>query len=109
MLPVPEAITIDGCRLEALERGDGVLAVAVGPQHEGALDGVAAAVPARARRAADVDVGAPAERERPGRQSAQPGRAVEELAHPLPVVEPVAQLEQLAAVARPGERGEEPR
>ena len=96
-------------RVEVLERIDGVVAVAVDPQHEGALDGVAAAVPAGARRAADVDVGASAERECPGRESPQPGRAVEELPHALPVVEAVAQLEQLAAVARPGERGEEPR
>ena len=36
-------------RLEGSERGDGVFAVAVGPQRERALDGVAAAMPARAR------------------------------------------------------------
>ena len=36
------------------------------------------------------------------------GRALEELSHPLPVLEPVAQLEQLVRVRRAGERGEEP-
>ena len=106
-MPVPDAITIDGAGSKSRERGDGVLAVAVGPQHEGALDGVAAAVPARARRAADVDVGAPAERDRAGRQTAQPVGAVEDLPHPLPVIEAVAQLEQLAAPGGAGERGEE--
>ena len=108
MLPVPDAITIDGAGSKSRSASTACLAVAVGPQHERALDGVAAAVPARARRAADVDVGAPPERDRPGRESAQAGRAVEELAHALPVVEAVAQLEQLAAAGRPGERGEEP-
>ena len=84
-----------------------MIAVAVGPQHEGAVDGVAAAVPARARRAADVDVGTPAEHDRAGRQSTQPSGAVKDLAHALPVIQAVAQLEQLAAVRRSGERGEE--
>ena len=90
-----------------MERGDGVLAVAVGPQHERALDGVAAAVPARARRAADVDIGAPAQRDRPRRQAPEPVGAVEDLPHALPVLKAVAQLEQLAAPGRAGERGEE--
>ena len=87
-------------RLEVAQRGDGVLAVAVGPQHEGAVDGVAAAVPARAWRAADVDVGTPAQHDRARRQSTRTVGAVEDLPHPLTVVEAVAQLEQLAA-ARP--------
>ena len=65
-------------------------------------------MPARARRAADVDVGAPAQHDRAGRQTAQPGGAVKDLAHTLPVIQAVAQLQQLAAVRRSGERGEEP-
>jgi hypothetical protein len=97
------------CRVELAERGDGVLAVTVRPQHEGALDGVAAAVSPDARCAADVDVGAPPERDRPGRESAQACWAVKDLPHALPVVEAVAQLKQLAAVGLPCERGEEPR
>ena len=95
-------------RLELRQRGDGGFAVAVGPQHERALDGVAAALPAGARRAADVDVGAAAERDRAGGQAAHPVRAVEDLAHALPVVEAVAQLEQLAAPGATRKRCEEP-
>jgi hypothetical protein len=95
-------------RLEALERGDGVLAVAVGPQHERVLDRVAAAVAARARSAADIHVGAPAEKDRARRQPAQPRGALEELPHPHAVVEPVAQLDKLVRIALAGERGEEP-
>ena len=108
MLPLPEAIDDRRRRLELRERGDGVLAVAVGPQHERALDGVAAAVPARARRAADVDVGASAERDRArGQPRSRSGRSK---TWPIrcPSVEAVAQLEQLAAPGGAGERGEEP-
>ena len=96
-------------RLELRKSSDGGFAVAVGPQHERALDGIAAAVPARARRAADVDVRAPAERHRARRQTAQAVGPVEDLAHALPVLEAVAQLEQLAAPGSAGERREKPR
>jgi hypothetical protein len=95
-------------RLEVREGGDGVLAVAVSPQHEGARDGVAAAVPAGARRATDVDVGASAQRDRACRQGAQPAGPVEDLAHALAVVEAVAQLEQLVACGVAGECAKEP-
>jgi hypothetical protein len=95
-------------RLELRKGGDGVFAVAVGPQRERALDGVAAAVPARARRASDVDVGAAAQRDRARRQTSQAIGPVEDPAHPLPVLEAVAQLEQLAASCGCGERGEKP-
>ena len=96
-------------RLELPKSADGVLAVAVGPQHERTLDGVTAAVAARARRAADVDVRAPAERDRTARQTAQAVGPVEDLPHALPIVEAVAQLEQLAAPSSAGEPREEPR
>ena len=95
-------------RFEVAQRGHGVLAVAVGPQHERARDGVAAAVPAGPWRAAHVDVSTATEHDRPRRQSTQTGRTVKDLAHALTVVEAVAQLEQLAAAGRPGESAEEP-
>ena len=76
--------------------------------HEGALDRVAAAVPGRARCAADVDVGAPPQPQRAGREPPQVARAIEELPHPLPVLEPVAQLDELAWAGRAGERGQKP-
>src|SRR5204863_5064676 len=74
-------------RLELRKRSDRGFAVAIGPQHERALDSVPPAVPARARRAADVDVRAPAEPDRPGRQTPPPARAVEHLAPGPPVPE----------------------
>src|SRR5207247_1751392 len=49
-----------------------------------------------------------AERDRARRQSAEPVGTVEDLPHPLPVLQAVAQLDQLAAVRGAGERGEEP-
>ena len=98
-----------GLRLEALERLHRVVAVAVGPEHERAPDGVATAVPAGAGRAADVDVGAPSERDRSRREGAQPPGSVEDLAHALPVVEAVAQLKQLPGVRVPSDGGEEAR
>ena len=104
----PEAITIDGAGSKSRSAATACSPSQSAHSTKARVDGVAAAVPAGARRAADVDVGAAAERDRPRRQSAQPGRAVEDLAHALPVIEPVAQLEQLAAAGRPGERGEEP-
>ena len=66
--------------------------------------GVAAAAAARARGAAGGHVGALAERDRAGRQSAEPVGAVEDLAPALTVLEAVTQLQQFAAACR--ERGE---
>jgi hypothetical protein len=56
--------------LERPESRDGVLAVAVRPEHEGVGDGVAPAMPPHPGRAPDVHVGATPERDRAGRQSA---------------------------------------
>lgn len=94
-------------RLEGGQGCDGVLAVAVGPQHVRVLDGVAAAVTTRARSASDVHVGAATERQRAGRQTAQPGRVLEDLAHPT-VIEAVAQLDQAFGPVGAGEEAQEP-
>jgi hypothetical protein len=97
---VPEAITIDGAGSKS-RSGHGVLAVAVGPQHERARNGVAAAAPAGPWRAAHVDVSTATEHDYSGRESAQTGRTVEDLAHALPVVEAVGTARQAASTWAP--------
>lgn len=73
----------------------------------GALHRVAPAVPAHARRAADVDVGAPPERDRAGRETAHVRvRAARRAAHTHAVLEAVAQLDELVRAVRAGQRGE---
>ena len=98
MLAVPDAITIDGAGSKSPSAATASSPSQSAHSTKARLDGVAAAVPAGAGCAADVDVGAAAECDRARRESAQACRAVEDLPHPLAVLEPVAQLEQLAAV-----------
>jgi hypothetical protein len=104
---VPEAIKIAGAGSKSASAATASSPSPVRPEDEGAVDGVAAAVSASARRAADVHIGAAAQRDRARRQAPEPVGSVEDLAHPLPVLKAVAKLEQFAAPGGAGERGDE--